>query len=233
MSTTPRSAKTTDYRHGNLRAALIEAGRQALKTVGPHEVSLRSLARMAGVSEAAPSRHFSGIDELLATIAATGFRELAALRIEIRDAKASPMTTAYRMMHVYVDFAQKEKGLFGLMIGPRIVDRNFFPELDRESKASFSLFADAIHCLAAEHGWKKSHFNLLTHAAWAMEHGLAMLIICDRIPRSEMPLQVEPLVQFAIGTTLSGITAGPEHFLAAESEIGALKASGHKRKPVS
>jgi AcrR family transcriptional regulator len=122
-------AKNADYHHGNLRSALIEAGRQALKDVSAQDLSLRYLARMVGVSEAAPSRHFSGIDELFATIAASGFRELAALRIEIRNSDDTAISKAFRMMRVYVEFAQRHKGLFGLMIGPRIISREAYPEL--------------------------------------------------------------------------------------------------------
>ena len=62
---------------------------------------------MVGVSEAAPSRHFAGIDELLAMIAASGYRDLAALRVGIRDSEDTALVKAYRMMRVYIEFAQR------------------------------------------------------------------------------------------------------------------------------
>jgi AcrR family transcriptional regulator len=205
------AAKTGDSRRGNLRAALIDAGRSALKDISPQDLSLRYLARMVGVSEAAPSRHFSGMEALLAAIAAGGFRELSSLRIEIRDSEDTPISKAYRMMRVYVEFAQREKGLFGLMIGPRIVARDAHPELIQEAGASFRLFATAIEAMALESGWAAEDLGLATHAAWSMEHGLATLILSDRVPRSDMPVSVEQLIDFAIATLLSAITAGPAH----------------------
>src|SRR3989442_7084727 len=66
------------YHHGDLRNALIAEGRTLLELKGARDLSLRETARRAGVSIAAPSRHFDGKEALLAAIAASGFRELAA-----------------------------------------------------------------------------------------------------------------------------------------------------------
>jgi AcrR family transcriptional regulator len=209
----PKSSisKSSDYHHGNLRNALIEAGRQALKEMSAQDLSLRYLARMVGVSEAAPSRHFSGIDELLAAIAASGFRELAALRAEIRADDGTAISIAYRMMHVYVQFARSHKGLFGLMIGPRIIARDAYPELSEEVGKSFGLFAEAVENLAIESGWTRAELNLVTHAAWSMEHGLATLILTDRAPRAGRQVPLADLIDFAIMSILGAVTAGPDH----------------------
>jgi AcrR family transcriptional regulator len=220
------TAKSTDYHHGNLRNALIDAGRQALQDISAQDLSLRYLARVVGVSEAAPSRHFSGIEALLAAIAAGGFRELAARRIKIRDSHDKTMSKAYRMMRVYVEFAQQHKGLFGLMIGPRIVERDAHPELAEETKKSFRLFASAIEALATENGWDEGLLELVTHAAWSMEHGIATLILSDRVPRSDMPVQTEEMIDFAIASFLSAVAAGPKHLGAITSQLPAH----HKRR---
>src|SRR5258707_9323965 len=103
---------TVPYHHGNLRNALIAEGRRALEEIGVHELSLRYLARKAGVSEAAPSHHFAGKEGLLAAIAADGFRDLAALRVAIAESDEAALSKAYRMMRVYVEFAQRYQGLF-------------------------------------------------------------------------------------------------------------------------
>ena len=229
----PKSSisKTSDYHHGNLRTALVEAGRQALKEVNPQDLSLRYLARMVGVSEAAPSRHFSGIDELLATIAASGFRELAALRIEIRDGEGTALSRAYRMMRGYVEFAQHHKGLFGLMIGPRIIAREAYPELTEEIDKSFALFAEAIESLAIENGWNRADLNLVTHASWSMEHGLATLILSDRAPRPDRRAPLRDLIDFAIMSMLGAITAGPAHLKNVVEQCTALQDSQQKSRP--
>lgn len=237
VSSKPSTLKKSEYHHGNLRSALIEAGRHALKTVSAQELTLRYLARMVGVSEAAPSRHFAGIDALFACIAASGFRELASLRIEIHDSGDTPLSTAYRMMRVYVDFALREKGLFGLMIGPRIVSREDYPELNEESGKSFKLFSDAIEALAKESGWKKADLNLVTHAAWSMEHGLATLILSDRAPRAESPVPVTDMIEFAIQSLLGAIFGGPDLLRAVAAGCGgqvtATRVERTPRKAVS
>jgi AcrR family transcriptional regulator len=199
------------YHHGNLRNALIAAGRHALEEIGARELSLRYLARAVGVSEAAPSRHFAGKEGLLAAIAADGFRELSALRSEIHAADETAMATAYRMMKVYVEFARNHKGLFDLMIGPRIVARDSYPELTDEVSKSFRLFASSVEQLALENGWEKRSLALVTHAAWSVEHGLATLILSDRVPNSDRPVSIDRMVQFSISMFLSAVAAGPSH----------------------
>ncbi|GAB7547792.1 TetR/AcrR family transcriptional regulator [Cupriavidus sp. 8B] len=199
------------YHHGNLRNALIAEGRRALEEIGARELSLRYLARAVGVSEAAPSRHFAGKEGLLAAIAADGFRELAALRMEILASDDTPMSTAYRMMRTYVEFAKRHKGLFDLMIGPRLVARDSYPELTEQNMKSFSLFASSVERVAIDSGWPKRSLTLVTHAAWSTEHGLATLILSDRVPRSDLPVQVEQMIEFSITLFLSAVMSGPEH----------------------
>lgn len=199
------------YHHGNLRNALVAEGRRALEEIGAKELSLRYLARAVGVSEAAPSRHFAGKEGLLAAIAADGFRELAALRLEILAAADTPMSTAYRMMRTYVEFAKRHKGLFNLMVGPRLVARDSYPELTEQNTRSFSLFASSIEKIASENGWPKRSLTLVTHAAWSMEHGLATLILSDRVPRSDLPIRVEQMIEFSIELFLSSVVSGPDH----------------------
>jgi AcrR family transcriptional regulator len=203
--------KNADYHHGNLRNALIEAGRSALMNVSAQDLSLRYLARTVGVSEAAPSRHFAGLDELLATIAASGYRDLAALRVAIRESEDTALSKAYRMMRVYVEFAQRHNGLFGLMIGPRIVVHQAYRELTEESNKSFGLFSETIEALAIESHWTQADLKLVTHAAWSLEHGLATLILANRAPHADTKVAIPKLIDFVLMTLLSAITAGPDH----------------------
>ncbi|KAE8759511.1 MULTISPECIES: TetR/AcrR family transcriptional regulator [Paraburkholderia] len=196
------------YHHGNLRNALIAEGRRALEEIGVHELSLRYLARKAGVSEAAPSHHFAGKEGLLAAIAADGFRDLAALRATIAASDETALSKAYRMMRVYVEFAQRYNGLFELMVGPRIVARDSYPELSTEITKSFRLFASSVEQFALEKQWEEQSLTLVTHAAWSVEHGLATLILSDRMPRSDKPLSIDQVVEFSISMFLSAVAAG-------------------------
>lgn len=218
----PKPSADLPYHHGNLHEALIAEGRRALEEVGAHELSLRNLARAVGVSEAAPSRHFAGKEGLLAAIAADGWRDLAALRRKILDSDDTAMTVVYRMLRVYVEFAQSHKGLFDLMVGPRIVARDSYPELTQEASRSFEVFASSVERVALENEWPMNMLTLVTHAAWSMEHGLATLILTDRVPRSDRPVQIEHMVHFSIGMFLSAVKAGPEHLESMLDQLPAM-----------
>ncbi|CAG2150833.1 hypothetical protein LMG31506_04303 [Cupriavidus yeoncheonensis] len=227
MSSKPSAAEPTPYHHGNLRNALIAEGRRALEEIGARELSLRYLARAVGVSEAAPSRHFTGKEGLLAAIAADGFRELTALRKQIAASNDTVMATAYRMMKVYVAFAESHKGLFDLMIGPRLVARDSYAELSEANQESFQLFASSVERVALESGWEKRALPLVTHAAWSMEHGLATLILSDRVPRSDLPVRIDHMIHFSISMFLGAIVAGPENLEQILAQLPALPGQGH------
>ena len=210
---------TATYHHGDLRNALITVGTQVLEDVGPTELSLRHLARMVGVSEAAPSRHFSGKDELLAAIATEGFRGLAEQRKRIAGAGASTQWTLIQMLKSYVKYAQAHPGLFALMLGPRILPAVGYPELTQASDHSFDLFATAIRSFAVAHGWPESLLNQVTHSAWAMEHGLATLLLAKRAPRARYEVDVDAMVSLSCSVLLAGLAAGP-------SAVAQITASG-------
>lgn len=204
------STSANTYHHGDLRNAMVIAGRAALEEIGARELSLRYVARTVGVSEAAPSRHFSGKEGLLAAIAANGFSELAAIRVPIAASDLAPREKARQMMNSYVQFAQKHKGLFDLMVGPRILQRDAYPELTEAAMESFELFAEAVRNLARLHGWPSTQMDLVVQAGWSVEHGLASLILSSRLPHSDYPIETEALVVFTISLFLDGIAAGPK-----------------------
>lgn len=198
------------YHHGDLRNALIGEGRRLLETLGAHELSLRHVARSVGVSIAAPSHHFDGKEGLLAAIAAEGFRELAVLRREIVAGTTDPLNRLYRMMECYVRFAEREKGLFNLMVGPRILERDAYEELTTAGTVSFDLFADAVCEYARSQGWQTKDLELVVHAAWSVEHGLATLILADRIPRYDRSkINVAQAIDFSLAMLMSALAAGP------------------------
>jgi AcrR family transcriptional regulator len=197
------------YHHGNLRNALIAVGTQVLEDLGPKELSLRSLARMVGVSEAAPSRHFAGKDELLAAIAAEGFRDLVEQRRRIITAGGVPQWALLQMMKSYVKFAQAHPGLFALMVGPRINGVAGYPELVQASNESFDLFTGAVKAFASAHGWPEQQLNHAIHAAWATEHGLATLLLAKRAPRARYTVDMEAMVNVSCGVLMAGLAAGP------------------------
>jgi AcrR family transcriptional regulator len=180
MSSESSRANSGAYHHGDLRNALIAQGRSELEALGPNELSLRRLAKAVGVSSAASIRHFSDKAEFLAALATDGFRELGGIRRRIVSEGGDLLNIAYRMMNAYVEFADAHQGLFALM------------------------------ACAEECGWTAESLPFVSHGAWAMEHGLATLILSGRVPRSDVRVDVGPMVHFSITMYLQAIAAGPE-----------------------
>ncbi|HTJ98827.1 MAG TPA: TetR/AcrR family transcriptional regulator [Bordetella sp.] len=224
------SAAPAPYHHGDLRSALIVEARRELEHAGVHDMSLRQLARAVGVSEAAPSRHFDGKNGLLAAIAASGFRDLTVLRQQALAGTEGNLARVYEMMRIYVKFAQDHKGLFDLMIGPRLVKKTDYAELADAANESFELFASAVRDYARDHDWMEQDMPLVTHAAWAVEHGLATLIIGDRLNSEDRPIDVEKMIHFSVTLLLSGIAAGPGPTSTIMSELtGSKRGKSRKR----
>jgi AcrR family transcriptional regulator len=209
MTTISSPPKRRTYHHGDLRNAMLQETRKALKDVSPQALSLRAIARRAGVSEAAPFRHFSGMNDLLAEVAAQGFREMGVERQKLLESHGTARRKLYLMMRCYVDFARRERGLFGLMVGPRILNREIYTAMQEASRTSFEMFAGAVRTFAIEQGWPSEALSLLLHASWAVEHGVARLIIDDRIPFPGYEVDLDAMVDFSVGLLVSGIEGGP------------------------
>jgi AcrR family transcriptional regulator len=202
-------SKDPNKKEGGLREALVKEGRLIFEENGAKELSLREVARRVGVSEAAPFKHFEGKEGLLAAIAASGFRELAAQRKKIAAANLDSFGRAYQMMMSYVQFARKNEGLFDMMISPRLRKFREQGELSEAASESYGLFTNAIRTLAGEHGWPDEQLDLLSHAAWGLEHGIAALMLAEVIPREESELDLDSIIEFSVGLLLRAIQAGP------------------------
>lgn len=168
MSTSPRKRA---YHHANLRPALLAAARRMLERDGPDALSLREVARRAGVSHNAPYRHFPDRAALLAALAAEGFDALAA---EMRAAAAGAPHARRRgdIGAAYVRFALAAPGLFRLMFGGRVRAQ------DHADLAAAGQRAYAV--LAGETG-AVGEASARAIAAWATVHGLAHLLLDGQI----------------------------------------------------
>jgi AcrR family transcriptional regulator len=153
------------YHHGDLRNALLSAARSILEDETQGELSLRAVARRAGVSHAAPYRHFPNHEALLAELAIEGFGEL---RDEIKLAANAPDVEADRIAKIgaaYMRFVARRPALASLMFGPQLPNRDSFPKLGEMADAIGQEIGEALHDSA------------LGLAVWAAVHGLAMLIL--------------------------------------------------------
>jgi len=157
-------AEARRYHHGNLRSALLESARGILEE-GASDLSLRAVARRAGVSHAAPYRHFPNHEALLVELAKEGFVEL---REEIVSAAAQKASESDRIANIgaaYMRFVARRPALSRLMFGPQLPNRDSFADLTAAADAVGDEIGRALHDSA------------LGLSVWAAVHGLAMLIL--------------------------------------------------------
>jgi AcrR family transcriptional regulator len=190
----PVSGPGEPYHHGNLRAALLDAAGKILEENGPDALSLREVARRLGVSHNAPYRHFATRDELLAALAAEGFRALGEATGKARAA-AGPDDNAVNWMGLaYIDFALKNPARYRLMFGGSKADTE---ELATSAKESFLRVRGAI----AQSGAPSA--DLAAVRAWAQVHGIAHLLLDKQINAALMggrtPLEFAALL--LVGTS--------------------------------
>lgn len=200
--------KVEKRRELGLRDALVAEGRTMFEESGATELSMRALARRLGVSEAAPFKHFSGKEDLLAAIAASGFQELRDERQDIAHQNTDAFGRARAMMLSYIRYAITHEGLFNLMIGPRLSGFRD-GEFGKAGQESFDLFSNAICALAAEYDWPPESLELLSHTAWALEHGIAALLLAGVVPHKGSHLDVDELLGFSVDFLLRAIEGGP------------------------
>jgi AcrR family transcriptional regulator len=153
------------YHHGDLRNGLLEAARAILEEESLASLTLRAVARKAGVSHAAPYRHFPNHEALLVELSIEGFDEL---REQIREAAKASGTESDRIATIgaaYMRFVAARPALARLMFGGQLPNRDQFPAL--------GLKADAI----GEEIGQALHDQALGLAVWGAMHGLAMLVL--------------------------------------------------------
>jgi AcrR family transcriptional regulator len=172
------------YHHGDLRAALIRAGLAILAEEGVQALSLRAAARRAGVSHAAPYRHFADKEALLAAIAEEGFNVLAA---EVEAARerfpASPREQFEESGWVYVQFALAHPDHLLVMFSSLIEDPQAYPGLRDAGGHAFNVLVEIVRAGQAAGIIIAGEARLLAVAAWTQMHGLSLLLIGHQVPR--------------------------------------------------
>jgi AcrR family transcriptional regulator len=162
--------KARPYHHGDLRPALLEAAVRAIEEVGPSAMSLRQVARRAGVTHPAVTYHFGDKAGLLASVAAEGYRLLAASLRQAYEATGSFLEVGV----AYVRFAVTHRAHFEVMYRPELYNHTD-PELLQARAAAAGLL----------YGSDRPDIEQLTEgvAAWAIVHGIATLWLNGNLPR--------------------------------------------------
>jgi AcrR family transcriptional regulator len=178
-----RAAAESPYHHGALREALLQAAEKVLERDGLPGLTLRAVAREAGVSHAAPTHHFGDLTGLVSELAAIGFRQFNAAMAAVSPPGMLPMERGMARAKAYVAYAQAHPGMYGLMFRTERLDYSR-PSLHEAAEASFSGLASAIAASRHEH-IEQQHLTLEQAAAiaraWSLVHGFTMLLLDGRL----------------------------------------------------
>ena len=167
-----KSVESRPYHHGDLRRALVDAARRLLEAEGPTALSLRAVAREAGVSPAAPYHHFKDKAELLDAVAHEGW-ELLHDSMTAAKAAAEGQDKLSALGIAYVCFARENPALYRVMYDAAR-DKEALPieMADNEKDSAYCMVRDTMVELGAD-PTAEIDLELATIAAWCAGHGLA------------------------------------------------------------
>ena len=199
--------KPRAYHHGDLRHALIQAGLELLAEGGAEELDLRKVARRAGVSHAAPYRHFADKQALIAAINEEGFRLLAEqIQTRLREVLDEPFEQLLGVALAYVGFAQEHPWLMREMFSGLTIERETFASLHAASKTVYRLYADVIRRGQEREKIVEGDPAALAGVLWAVLHGLAMLIIEQQMrPYADGPEGSKRVTRYTIEILYGGL----------------------------
>jgi AcrR family transcriptional regulator len=177
----PSAKKDGPYHHGQLRDALLDAALRLARERGLQGVTLREVARTAGVSHAAPYHHFADKAELVTALAVAGFERLAAvLRAAVAAAPADDLARLHAAGVAYVGFAQREPAAFRIMFRPELRQTetgSFSTDIDAAGRRAYQVLRDEIARGQLAGLVRPDHLDALALTAWSTMHGLATLLI--------------------------------------------------------
>src|SRR5262245_10581354 len=174
----------TNYHHGALREALLKATLELIDSEGIGAVSLRQVARMAGVSPCAPYHHFSDRAALLTALSDEGFHLLADNLAEAHAGTTTPAEALQAMLNAYFEFARAHPAYFRLMFRPELKQSHKGMTGDEAGEAAFAILESTVECLVT----KDVDKNVLTIAIWSLAHGYASLWLDGQLDhRTEDP----------------------------------------------
>jgi AcrR family transcriptional regulator len=198
------------YHHGNLREALITAALELIAQKGPAGFTFAEAARWAGVSPAAPYRHFRDREELLADVARRGFDEFeAALARAWDDGRPDAFTAFDRMGKAYLHFARSEPAYYSAMFEAGIPPEAN-PQLREAGERAFAVLRTATERLVATMpaGDRPPVLMMALHI-WAVSHGIASLFGRGDAARRPLPMSPEDLLEAAVLIYLRGLGVNP------------------------
>jgi AcrR family transcriptional regulator len=194
------------YHHGNLKEALIRAALELIAKKGPAGFTFAEAARWAGVSPAAPYRHFRDRDELLADVARRGFEQFAvALERAWDGGRPEPFAAFERLGKAYLEFARSEPAYYSAMFEAG-VPLDISAELTAAGDRAFAVIRTASEALIARMpaGRRPPALMMALHI-WSLSHGIASLFGRGDAGRRKLPMTAEELLEAGVLLYLRGL----------------------------
>jgi AcrR family transcriptional regulator len=194
------------YHHGNLKETLVRAALELIAEKGPAGFTFADAARWAGVSPAAPYRHYRDRDALLADVARRGFEAFAgALTRAWDDGRTDVLSAFDRLGRAYLQFAKSEAAFYSAMFEAGVaIDSD--PELRAASERAFAVLRSASEKLVALVPAKERPPALMVALhIWSITHGIASLFGRGDAARRALPMPPEELLEAAVLVYLRGL----------------------------
>lgn len=183
--TDPENAPKAPYHHGDLRAHLVETVRQLVEEKGTDQFSISEAARRAGVSSAAPYKHFHDKGEIVREVALDGIHRMGEA---MRDAAASASTGQFDKVNAigkaYVQFARAQPGVFRLMFG--LTESHVGnPQFNEAGEATYGVLINEVAAVMPE-GTPYEEVRRRSYMLWTFVHGHAFLQIDGKVDIAEI-----------------------------------------------
>lgn len=173
-----REVTKTSYHHGALREALLTATLELIDAEGIGAVSLRRVARAAGVSPGAPYHHFPDRAALLTALSDEGFHRLADTLTEAHAAAPTPATALEAIINAYVDFARTNPAYFRLMFRPELTKSHKSEYGAEAGEAAFAILVGTVaECVPP------ADRDVVAITMWSTVHGFASLWLDGQLDR--------------------------------------------------
>jgi AcrR family transcriptional regulator len=194
------------YHHGNLREALIRAALELIAKKGAAGFTFAEAARSAGVSPAAPYRHFRDREELLASVALRGFEQFeAALALAWDEGRPNPFNALHRLGRAYLEFARTQPAFYSAMFEGGITVGGE-PALRAASDRAFAVLRGAADklCAAMPSADRPPALMVALHI-WSMAHGIISLFGRGDGSQRALPMSTEELLEAQALVYLQGL----------------------------
>ena len=195
MTKSPKPKTAARYHHGDLRQALMQAATELLRQQGPNALSLRAIAKRAGVSHTAPYRHFADKDALLSALVFAGFDQLYHRLKEVqKNCADDPTEQLLKAGVAYIKLAVENPELTQLMFGGFLDVEKCALELINTANNAFQTLCDIVAFGIEADIYRSDDKEELALACWSMAHGLSMLIAGGQMgERFNSPQAIETL----------------------------------------